>query len=1444
MTKRVYIFRTSFAQQRLWFLDQLAPGNSFYSIHSATRLSSPPNVAALERSLNEIVRRHESLRTAFKAVGGEPVQVVAESLTLALPVVDLGDLPESEREDEAMRIAAQEARQPFDLSEGPLLRASMLRIDEKNYIFLLTIHHIVCDFWSMNVLFEELATHYKAFCAGEPSLLPEPPIQYADYAEWEWQCLRGSVGESHLNYWKKQLADLPMLQMPTDFPRPAVQSFKGSVCSFWIAGPLYLALLELSRKEGVTLFMTLLAAFKTLLNRYTGQDDVAVGTPVANRNRAELEGLIGLFANTLVLRTNLSGNPRFRELLGRVREVALDAYGHQDLPFEKLVRELKPERDMGRNPLFQVHFQLLSDLGGPANPGPIEGESLEIERGAAIFDLALDLWEYPDGLQGMLEYSTDLFNEETIGQMVEHFRILLEGIVADSDQRLSELPLLTSDEREQLLVDWNVTETPYPRERCLHELFETQVERTPDAIAISFGSKELTYGELNHRANQLAHYLQALGVGPEHLVAICTERSLEMVVGLLGILKAGGAYLPLESSYPEQRLRFILKDSQPQVLLTQSPFVQRVSSTALECLCLDEDWERVASYSDANPVSKVESHHLAYVIYTSGSTGEPKGVQIPHHAVCNHLIWMLTAYPMTEEDRIAQKYPFNFDASVCEIFCPLLAGARLIITEPSKHWDMEQFIKLLTQKQITILDLMPSMLQALLEDERFSACRSIRRCICGGESLSPALRDRFFSQLDAELINAYGPTEATIGSTAWTCRRGDSEYRVPIGRPISNTQIYILDPHLNPVPIGVPGELYVGGDGLARGYLNRPDLTAERFISNPFSRKDGGRLYKTGDMGRYLPDGSIEYLARMDQQLKLRGYRIELGEIESVMATHSSVRNCAVFATKDVSNQTKLVAYIVPTTDAPELWPSVGEYGVYDEVIYYAMTHDERRNRSYRAAINQSVNGKVVLDIGTGADAVLARLCIDGGAERVYAIEINESAYHHARELVERLGLGGKIILIQGDSTRVELPEKVDVCLSELLGMIGSSEGVVSILNDSRRFLKPGGIMIPQRCVTRVAPICLPQELAGHPTLTELPRFYVEEVFKKLGHPFDLRMCIKNFPQTNLLSETQVFEDLDFTNHVEPEYESEVTFTINKNSRLDGFLLWLNLYVANHEMIDSLNHRHNWLPVFFPTFYPGLEVSEGDVIKAVCSCQLSTDARMPDFRIRGTLNIKGSEPIAFDYSAMHRTKTFKASPFYESLFAGVDSQPPYLQLSDEQKQASSGENAHGLVPNLRRFLREQLPEYMIPSSFVVLGDLPMTENGKIDRRALPELGQQWAGLKASYVAPSTEVEHTIADIWREVLNLAQVGVNDNFFDAGGDSLLISRVRSRLALLFNKEVSIVDLFRNPTVSSLAKFLSQEDAKADSFRQAQERARKQIDAVHSLRHRIAWTEARNE
>jgi precorrin-6B methylase 2 len=715
------------------------------------------------------------------------------------------------------------------------------------------------------------------------------------------------------------------------------------------------------------------------------------------------------------------------------------------------------------------------------------------------------------------------------------------------------------------------------------------------------------------------------------------------------------------------------------------------------------------------------------------------------------------------------------------------------------------------------------MLQVLLEEDGFRACRSLRRVICGGEPLPSQLRDRFFEFFNAELHNIYGPTEATIGATYWTCLPGQTSSTVPIGRPIANTRVYLVDRWMNPVPIGVKGELCIAGDGVALGYRNRPELTQERFKDDLFSSKPGARLYRTGDLARYLPDGNIEYLGRIDQQVKVRGHRVEPAEVERALARHRLVQDCVVLPVEDEAGHRKIAAWVVSVPDEPELWPSLGEYDVYDELLYYAMTHDERRNRAYQAAIRRSVKGQVVLDIGTGADAILSRFCVEAGAERVYAIEQREDAWQRATDLVKSLGLKDRINVIHGESTNLQLPEKVDVCVSEILGTIGSSEGVIPVLNDARRFLKDGGIMIPLRCLTQFAAVSLPEKLGGSLGLAELPRVYVERVFAKHGNPFDLRMCVKNFPQAQVLSNAQTFEDLDFNGFVNPACEAEATCTIQKDGRLDGFLLWLNLCVGQEEWIDSLHHRVSWLPVFFPVFYPGVEVSAGDLIHTSCLRRLGDSDRMPDYEISGVLVRKDVEPVHFSYRSPHRSAGFREDRFYGSLFSAW-----HTNGAAGHGQPHGDGTALGLVPTLRRYLQKQLPEYMVPSSFVVLGELPRTPSGKVDQRALPTPGHP-EDREGTWAPPHTEVERIIVDIWRDVLDVEEVGIHHNFFDLGGDSLLISSVRSRLERLLKVQVSIVDLFRYPTVHSLARFVEEGEAKTDLFEKVQDRARMQLDAA---------------
>ncbi len=900
----------SFAQQRLWFLDQFQPGLGVYNIPAAVRLTGLLNPDALEKSLNAIIDRHEALRTTFTSVEGQPVQVIAPSLAIKITLTDLAALPEDEQASETERLAVLETRRPFDLTRGPLLRAMLLRLREDDHILVLTIHHIVSDAWSLGVLVRELSALYEAFAENTTPALPDLPVQYADFARWQREWLQGDLLAEQLSYWKEQLAgQLPVLELPADRPRPIVPSFHGARETFTLSPELSEQLNQLCRREGVTLFMLLLATFQTLLYRYSGQTDILVGTPIAGRNRSEIQNLIGFFVNTLVMRGRPSGALSFKELLAATRETALDAYAHEDVPFEKIVEELRLDQDTSRETLFQVMLGLQNAPTTTLNLKGLNVGLLPVHNQTAKFDLELAFYEHDGRLQGSLEYSTDLFDDTTIKRIVGHYEVLLQSVAADCGQQLDDLALLTADEERYLLVELNDTSEPYPFDNFVQQRFEAQAARTPEAVAVVFQDQQLSYRELNRRANQLAHFLRGAGVGPESLVGILMERSPEMVVGLLGVLKAGGAYVPLDPSYPQERLDYVTCDARLSIVLTHERL--RGLSTATSVLAIDSDWPTIETHPSENPAPSVTGDNLAYVIYTSGSTGVPKGVMISHRAICNHMIWWVNQFGIDEHETIVQKTPFFFDASVSEFFAPLLTGGRLVLAEPGGHRDTGYLVALMARENVTTLQLVPSLLRALLEEPGLPQVSSLKRVICAGEVLPFELQNKFHSLSTARLYNLYGPTEAAIDVTSWDCALKVQRETVPIGRPIANTRVYVLDSRLEPVPFGASDELYLGGDGLARGYLNRPELTAERFIPDPWSNEPGARLYKTGDLVRYLPENALEFLGRSDNQVKIRGFRIELGEIESVLRQAGGLRDVLVVAREDNGEGKYLVAYVV-----------------------------------------------------------------------------------------------------------------------------------------------------------------------------------------------------------------------------------------------------------------------------------------------------------------------------------------------------------------------------------------------------------------------------------------------------------------------------------------------------------------------------------------------------
>ncbi len=1053
----------SFAQQRLWILDQLEPASPAYTIPSAIQLSGALNIAALTQSLKEIVRRHEVLRTTFAMVDGQPVQLIHPEPAFTLKLLDLCHSSRSDWLATVRQLAAQETLRPFDLAQGPLIRFYLLRQSADEHVLFCTVHHIVFDAVSLQIMIRELETLYAAFAAGQPAPLREFALQYADFAHWQRQWLRDEVLAKHLAYWKQQLAQLPaLLPLPTDRPRTALQTFRGASYTLLLPSTLSEQLKTFSQQEGCTLFMTLLATFTVLLYRYSGQRDIVVGSPITNREQEEIQGLIGFFVNMLVLRNTLSGNLSFRELLRRVQQVTLAAYEHQLIPFEKLVEALQPERNLSYTPLFQVMFVLQSVPPGRLRLPQLTLRPLDIESYTAKFDLTLTISETDDGLAAAFEYNSDLFVAPTIQRMAQHFQRLLEEIVVHPEMRIAQLPLLTAAERQQLLLNWNNTAIAVPQDQVLHQRFEQQAAETPDAIAL-IGDQHLSYRVLNQRANQVARHLYSLGVGPERLVALCVDRSPAMVIGLLGILKAAAAYVPLDPTYPQERLAFMLADAEVAVLLTQASYMVSLPNHSTAVVCLDSDWERIATEADTDLHTDVAPANLAYVLYTSGSTGWPKGVQIEHRSAVGLVHWARHLFTPEQMAGVLASTSLCFDLSVFELFVPLSWGGTVILAENAVHLPT-----LAAASGITLLNTVPSAMQELLRSAVVP--HAIRVINLAGEPLHADLVEQIYSHTATEAVfNLYGPSEATTYATAAAMPR-NLTLAPSIGHPIANTQIYITDAALEPLPVGVPGEVLIGGIGLARGYLNRPDLSSERFIPNPFSSTPGSRLYRTGDLGRYRPDGSIEFLGRFDHQVKVRGFRIELGEIEATLRQHPAVRETVVLARELLPGDTRLVAYVV-----------------------------------------------------------------------------------------------------------VEQPD-----------------------------------------------------------------------------------------------------------------------------------------------------------------------------------------------------------------------------------AQTASSPP----ADQPQSTAFTPDATPISVELRMFVQQRLPAYMIPAAFVLLPALPLNANGKIDRNALPAPGQNWLASTASHIPPQTEMEQSIAAIWRELLHTERIGVHDNFFEIGGSSLLLIRMHSLLRTRIETDISVIDLFKYPTISTLAHYLTRE------------------------------------
>ncbi|MFW9261387.1 amino acid adenylation domain-containing protein [Nostoc sp. CALU 546] len=1484
------VYPLSFAQQRLWFLDRLEPGNPAYNISLAVNLKGQLEVTLLEQSLNEIIRRHETLRTTFTTVNGQPVQIIADSLKLSLSVINI----ELQSNVAVQKLLTQESQRPFDLTHGPLLRAKVLRLAQQEHILLLEMHHIISDGWSTEVFLQEIALLYKAFLTRSSSPLPEVSIQYKDFAYWQRQWLEGEILQTQLSYWKQQLADIPtLLQLPTDRPRPAVQSSRGFHQSVELPKTLLDQLKAIARQEGVTLFMLLLAAFQTFLYRYTGQNDIPVGSPIANRNSDELKGLIGFFVNTLVLRTDLSGNPTFQNLLGRVRSVALEAYKHQDLTFDQLVEALNPKRNVSHTPLFQVMFDFRNAPPLPEMPNLVVSQ-LKVENETSQFDLSLSV-EVGQELMLSFEYNTDLFDATTIARMVEHFQNLLSGIVANPQTKLSDLSLLTKKEQHQLLVEFNqnksqIQNPKFNIKQCIHQLFEAQVEQTPHEVAVVFAQNQLKYQELNQRANQLAHHLRRLGVGPEVMVGIYIERSVEMVVAVLGVLKAGGAYVPLDPVYSHERLAFMLKNMQVSVLITQKWLLKNLPEHQAKVVCLDSNWESISQQSNENLLHQTTPQNLAYAIYTSGSTGIPKGVMVTHGSLVNaYLAWEDVYSLRSVATSHLQMASFSFDVFTGDLVRALCSGGKLVLCPREFLLQPDRLYALMCSERVNCAEFVPAVLMNLVQylEKTQQSVDFMRSLIIGSDSwyVNGYHQVKHFCGHATRLINSYGVSEATIDSSYFetTTTNLQMERQVPIGRPFNNTQIYLLDSKLQPVPIGVAGEVYIGGVGLARGYFNRPESTAEKFIPHPFSQESGARLYKTGDLARYLEDGNIEFLGREDYQIKIRGFRIELGEIEAVLNQHPAVEKAVVIAQEDNPGNKRLVAYVVQNSE-PETTAElisgkelsskqVSQWeGVFDEL--YRDTADEQAlkfdikgwNSSYtgqpipEAEVRDWVEPTVerilslqptkVLEIGCGSGLMLFRIAPH--CQQYCATDLSEKAL---------LNLKHQMTMLEHKPSEVTLIHRG---ANNFEGVVSNSFDAVLIVSVMQYFPRIDYLLqVLENAVNAVAP-------GGFIFLGDIRSLPLLEVFHT-SVQFHRAPDFLSKEELQQRARKQLFEEKQLV--IDPAFFTALKQHLPKISHVEIILeRGYHQNELNKFRYDVILHIGNEIPLLD---LPWLDWEKQELtLASVHQMLLETTpnilgiARIPNARIAKDIQIwqwltspggaatvgdmrqfldknsecRGIEPEDFwalskdlPYSIDITWSScgdngrydviFRREPTVKTTQFEITHSAKHRPWRDYTNNPLQAKFALELVPQLRDFLSEKLPEYMVPANFMLLDDVPLLSNGKVNRRALPSPDIS-AVSNTLYTPPATEVEQIIATIWQDLLGIKKVGIHDNFFDLGGHSLLVGQVHTQLREKLNRDLSIVEIFQYPTISLLAKKLSQTQIETQhKFTEIFDRAEKQ-------------------
>ncbi|HET7231202.1 MAG TPA: amino acid adenylation domain-containing protein, partial [Longimicrobium sp.] len=1342
-------------QEGMLFHALSGSGAQAYQVQVAQRLEGAIDAALFRRAWDEVVKRHTALRTSFAWEGmRRPLQRVHAAVEVPWTVEDWSALSEEEREAALERHLAEDRARGFDLSEAPLLRLALFRVGEDAHWFVRSQHHLLTDGWAGNRVADEVFRLHDAWRAGKTVEFARAR-PYRDLVAW---LARQDPGAAE-GYWRGVLEGFSA-PTPLAIDRPAGPDAGARYVrsETFLSPGLTRRLEETARRSGVTMNTLMQGAWGLLLSRYGGVDDVVFGTTVSVRPPA-LDGAeerVGLFLNTIPARVRL---PRGARVAAWLAELQRGQAGAREFDYAPLAEVQGWSAVPRGTPLFESLFIFEShpgaERGGDGSAGidtpagPAAAAALRVAAARVVewttYPLTFMAASGPELLL-CLCYDESRFDAEGIARILQHLERVLEQLAGGGETRLAQVELMGGEERARVLSAWNDTDRSY-EDTPVHALVAEHARRTPDAAAVLHADGALTFGEIERRAAALARRLRALGVKPETRVGLCMERTPDLVVGALGIWKAGGAYVPLDPSYPPERLGWIVSDSALPVIVAAGSAAEALPESEATLVRLDELPGDVSD--DVVDEVTVDPSTLAYVIYTSGSTGRPKGVLVQHGSLANILAVTREWYSVRPGDVVPAMSSFAFDVWLFEAFLPLTAGAATRLVARDRVMDVPALLDEIADT--TFLHAVPALMREIAREERERPrLTRLRDAMVGGDRVQPDLVAEMRAAFPSTVTHVfYGPTEAAIMTSGHHAPEDGVIVGHPIGRPLGNTRLYVMDEVGNPQPAGLPGEVLIGGAGVARGYLGRAALTAQQFVPDPFSGQPGARLYRTGDRGRWRHDGMLEFLGRTDAQVKVRGFRIEPGEVEAVLRGHDGVEEVVVVAREDVPGEAQLVAYVVPSGDAGaapgafELWPSIGEFPtMIDELIYYGLTGDELRMDRYRTALERVAKDRVVVDVGTGADAILSLMAVEAGARKVYAVELQERSAELARRKVAELGLADRIEVVLGNVRTVELPELADVCVSEIVESIAGGEGAAVLLEEARRLLKPDGVFVPERCLTMVAAASLPDALYEAPAFTETAADYVRRIFDIVGHPFDLRLCIKNFPASNLLTGRAIFEDLDFRGPVSPNYEFVHELEVTQDGRFDGLLVWLRIELGEGETLDILEDRTAWFPAFFPLFHPGVEVRPGDRIELRCRGELTADGVHSDYVAEGVLHT-GGERLEFSHRSVHDGDVYRENPFHARLFEGdgvaVAHQPA----------------PRPLVAALKEHALQHLPPHMVPGAFVALERFPLTTHGKVDLRALPAPGRAEGG---GYVAPRTEVEEALAAIWAEVLRVERVGV--------------------------------------------------------------------------------------